>query len=78
MTLTAEELKSNYYFACLQVAGTPYIYMRSDIILSALPASGPYIKTWTVAGVSQPNDAYMLANCDMTTIGTIADACNGV
>jgi hypothetical protein len=74
MPITAEELFNNFYFACLQVAGTPYKYCRSDIELFCVGTTIT-IRVWTVEGVPQPDDAYLMANCDMATIATIAIAC---
>jgi len=75
MPITAEELFNNFYFACLQIAGIPYKYCRPDIELLCVGET-IIIRLWTVENVPQPDNAYLMENCDMATIATIAAICN--
>ena len=74
MPLTADELRDNYYFACLLVAGAPYVYFRPDIVIrdaggSSMPT--PHIYTWTVTGIPKPTDAYLMSYSSMVMINTL-------
>ena len=74
MPLTQIELWNNYVAAVVYVIGVPYTLTRTDFTLKDDGLSSqpmPYISAWSVIGVPQPSDAYMMTNLSMANIDTV-------
>lgn len=89
MPLTNQQLRDNYYVACvvwccglappytLTDPGTGYDW---DFYLSdsgGLPHPQPYIAAWDVKTVSRPTDSELEADVDMTMVADAISACYG-
>jgi hypothetical protein len=71
--LTENQLRENYFYACLCVAGAPYQF-RTDFQLcdyGLQQYANPQIFAWNVTGVQQPTDEQMLNTLSMTDINNV-------